>query len=65
MGSLTVTGPVGGKVDAKDKNAGAVATENLIEFGGDSQRNSDSEAGGVAQVTPGESSDIERRRSVI
>ena len=42
-----------------------MATENLIEFGGDSQRSSDSEVRGVAQVAPGESSDIERRWSVI
>ena len=42
-----------------------MATENLIEFGGDSQGNSDSEARGVAQEAPEESSDIERRRSVI
>ena len=42
-----------------------MATENLIEFGGDSQRSSDSELRGVAQVAPGESSDHERRRSVI
>ena len=64
MGSLTVTGPVGGKVDTKGK-IGAVAMENLIEFGGDNQRSSNSEMGGVAQVAPGEASDHERRRSVI
>ena len=64
MGSLTVTGPVGGRVVTKDKTGGAVATEDLIEFGGDSQRSSDSEVRGVAQVAPEDPSDIERRRSV-
>jgi len=64
MGSLTVTGPVRDKVDAKGR-IGAVATENLIEFGAGSQGGSDSETGGVVQVAPGEVSDHERRRSVI
>ena len=52
MGSLTVTGPVGGRVVTKDKTGEAVATENLIEFGGDSQSSSDSEVRGVAQIAP-------------
>ena len=64
MGSLTVTGPVGDKVDAKGK-FGAVATENLLEFGAGSQGSSDAEVGGRVQVAPGSGSDMERQRSVI
>ena len=64
MGSLSVTGPVGVKVGAKDK-FGAVATKNLLEFGAGSRCFPDAEIGGMAQVTLGEFSDHERHRSVI
>ena len=64
MGSLSVTGPIGDRVGATDKS-GAGAMENFIDFGGGVRGFPDMEIGGMAQVAPGEFSDIERRRSVI
>ena len=64
MGSLSVTGPIGGRIGATDKS-GVEAMENLIDFGGSARSFPDVEIGGMAEVAPEGSSDIERRRSVI
>ena len=64
MGSITVMGPTGVEVGAKGK-LGAVATEDLIDFGAGNKGYPDAEVGVTAQVAPGGYSGTERQRSVI